>query len=165
MNEESKYKEQLPQSNNSSRKKHYDAPRITILKPDQAKGQLFARGPLENQRAASPAAFDARRHPRFKFEVDISIYSRTCNTLRGHTVDLSESGVAAMLRLEVPLGEVVKLDFPLPFGPVTIYAMVRQRNAFRYGFQFLESNAVNEVIRPTCHQLAIEQSPTSNERG
>ena len=122
----------------SEQRKHYEAPRITILKPDQAKVQLFARA-LENQRAASPAGFDARRHPRFKFEVDISIYSRTCGTLSGRTVDLSESGVAAMLRLEVPLGEVVKLDFPLPFGPVTIYAMVRQRNAFRYGFQFLES--------------------------
>lgn len=43
INEEAKYKEQLPQSNSSSRKKHYEAPRITILKPDQAKAQLGAR--------------------------------------------------------------------------------------------------------------------------
>jgi hypothetical protein len=40
---------------------------------------------------------------------------------------------------------------------VKIYALVRQRNAFRYGFQFMESNFTEEVIRPTCRQLAIEQ--------
>ena len=114
--------------------------------------------PTENHHAASPAYIDSRRHPRFKLEVDISIHSRTYGMLRGHTVDLSESGVSAMLRLEVPLGEVVKLDFTLPFGPVTIRAMVRQRNAFRYGFEFVDSHSVREVIRRTCRDLAVEQS-------
>lgn len=115
---------------------------------------------VHNQLAASPVRgiVDARRQPRFKLEVDISIHSRTCGTLKGHTVDISESGISAMLRMEVPLGELVELDFTLPFGPVTIYAAARQRNAFRYGFQFLELNAVNKVIRSTCRRLAVEQS-------
>jgi PilZ domain len=78
--------------------------------------------------------------------------------LKGHTVDISESGISALLPIEVPVGEVVELTFTLLLGPVTIYAMVRQRNAFRYGFQFMESNFVEEVIRPTCRQLAVEQS-------
>jgi hypothetical protein len=114
----------------------------------------------QHQPATGPArkTFDARRHPRFKIEVDIDIHSRTCGTLKGHTVDISESGISAMLRMEVPLGEVVELDFTLPLDPVTIYAVVRQRNAFSYGFQFLESNVMSEVIRFTCRQLAIEQS-------
>lgn len=56
------------------------------------------------------------------------------------------------------LGEVVELDFTFPFGPVTIYAVARQRDAFRFGFQFLGSNSMHEVIRRTCRQLAIEQS-------
>ncbi len=114
----------------------------------------------EKQPAASRVRdiVDARRHARFRLEVNIGVHSRTCGMLQGQTVDLSESGISALLRLEVPLGEVVKLDFELPFGPVTIHAVVRQRSAFRYGFQFLESNAVNEVIRSTCRQLAVEQS-------
>ena len=99
---------------------------------------------------------DARRHPRFKIEVDIKINSKTCGTLKGHTVDISESGISAMLRIEVPLGEVVELDFYLPLGPVKIYAVVRQRNAFRYGFQFVESSAAHEIIQSTCRQLAVE---------
>jgi len=115
---------------------------------------------VENQPAASRVRgiADARRHARFKLEVDIGVHSRTCGMVQGRTVDLSESGISAMLRLEVPLGEVVRLDFELPFGPVSVRAMVRQRNAFRYGFQFLESSAVSEVIRATCRQLAAEQS-------
>ena len=63
-----------------------------------------------------------------------------------------------MLRIEVPLGEVVELDFTLPFGPVTIYAIVRQRNAFRYGFQFMESTTAHELIQATCRHLAVEQT-------
>ena len=117
----------------------------------------------QNQPAAVPVreTFDARRYPRFKIEVDIDIHSKTCGLLKGHTLDISESGISVMLRLEVPLGEVVELDFTLPSGPVTIYALVRQRDAFRYGFQFLESNAGNDVIRSTCRQLAVEQRVAS----
>jgi hypothetical protein len=78
--------------------------------------------------------------------------------LSGVTVDLSESGISAMLRLEVPLGEVVELRFALPSGSVMILAMVRQRNAFRYGFEFVGSDSEREVIRRTCRDLAVEQS-------
>ena len=53
---------------------------------------------------------DARRRPRFKIEVDIRINSRKCGALKGYTVDISESGIAAMLRIEASLGEVVDLD-------------------------------------------------------
>jgi hypothetical protein len=30
--------------------------------------------------------------------------------------------------------------FTLPLGDVTIYAIGRQRNTFRFGFEFIESN-------------------------
>jgi hypothetical protein len=106
---------------------------------------------------------DARRQPRFKIEVDITINSRTCGVLKGYTVDISESGIAAMLRIEVPLGEVVELDFALPCGPVTVQAIGRQRNAFRYGFEFVDSNSVHELIRRTCRDLSIDQSLTRTD--
>ncbi len=116
----------------------------------------------QNQPAAGRARNigidDPRRYPRYKIEVDISIDSRSCGSLKGHTVDISESGISALLRLELPVGEVVELAFTLPLGPVKIYAMVRQKSAFRYGFQFMESNFAERVICPTCRQLAVEQS-------
>ncbi len=114
----------------------------------------------QNQSAASRFrhAEDARHQPRFKIEVAVTIHSRSCGTLRGHTLDLSESGIGVLLTIEVPVGEFVELEFTLPFGEVKTYAIVRQRNAFRYGFQFVNSNSESEVIRSTYRQLAMEQS-------
>jgi len=100
---------------------------------------------------------DARRDPRFRLEVDIRIDSRAVGVVKGQTVDISESGIAAMLKLEVPLGEFVELQFTLPFGPVRVYATVRQRNAFRYGFQFVESQSAHKIIQATCRHLKVEQ--------
>jgi mevalonate pyrophosphate decarboxylase len=101
---------------------------------------------------------DARRHPRHKLEVSICVYPRNASVVRGHTVDISETGISAMLRVEVTVGEVVRLEFELPEGPVEVHAMVRQRNAFRYGMQFVESGSVLASIARTCSQLAMEQS-------
>ena len=101
---------------------------------------------------------EARRHPRYRIETEIRVYPRNAEVIRGNTVDISESGISAMLRIEVPVGEVVRLEFKLPQGEVEVHAMVRQRNAFRYGFQFIESSPAQEVIGRTCRQLALEHS-------
>lgn len=101
---------------------------------------------------------DARRHPRFKIDVDIRVYPRDCPVVRGRTGDISESGISAMLRVEVPLGEVVRLEFTLPLGDVEVLATVRQRTAFRYGFQFIDAVSAGDVIAVTCRELSVEQS-------
>jgi hypothetical protein len=107
---------------------------------------------------------DLRRHPRFKLEVNIRVYPRDCPVVRGHTVDISESGISAMLRVEVPVGEVVRLEFSLPLGDVELHAMVQQKSAFRYGFKFVESSSALELIARTCRRLSIDQSVRDNPR-
>jgi len=106
---------------------------------------------------------EARRHPRFKLDIDIRVYPRNASVVRGHTVDISESGISAMLRVEVPIGEVVRLEFDLPLGSVEVHALVAQRNAFRYGMQFVESRSAQEVIERTCRQLAMDESLRANK--
>jgi len=91
-------------------------------------------------------------------ETDIRVYPRNSAVVRGHTVDISESGISAMLRVEAPIGEVVRLEFSLATGDVDVHALVRQRNAFRYGFQFVEASSAQDVIGRTCRQLAVEQA-------
>jgi hypothetical protein len=109
--------------------------------------------------ADSVSAFvENRRSPRYKLEVAISIYARNRSVIRGHTVDISESGISAMLLDEAPLGEIVRLEFTLPFGDVEILALGRQRNAFRFGFEFLEDAAAHQLIRHTCRKLAVEET-------
>ena len=109
----------------------------------------------ENLGTMNAYTVDARDQPRFKMETDIRIYSRSCGLLKGRTVDISESGIAAMLTLEAPVGKMVELEFTLPSGPVTIHAIVRQKNAFRYGFEFVDSDSLHRVIRRTCRDLAL----------
>src|SRR3954451_21779682 len=97
---------------------------------------------------------DARRHPRFKLETSICVYPRNSAVVRGHTVDISESGVSGLLRVEVPVGEIVRLQFSLPFADVEVHAMVRQRQAFRYGFQFIDASSAADALARFCRQLA-----------
>jgi hypothetical protein len=114
-----------------------------------------------NQSKTAPIGYvsEVRRKPRYKLVVDIIIRSESCGLLKGRTMDISEIGIAAVLGDDVPVGEVVKLNFTLPSGPVAIPATVRQKSSlFRYGFEFIESNSVREILNSTCRQLAIQQS-------
>ena len=104
---------------------------------------------------------EARRHPRHKLEVDVRVYPRNEAVVRGHTVDISESGISIMLREEVSIGEVVRLEFAVPLGDADVHAVARQRNAFRYGFEFVDSISPQHIIGRTCRQLAVEQSVAS----
>jgi hypothetical protein len=126
---------------------------------DQAWSQTSQMG-AQNQQTVGGfrGAGDERHTPRYKIKVAITVHSRSGGTLKGDAVDLSETGIAAMLMIEVPLAEIVELEFTLPFGDVKTYAVVRQKSAFRYGFQFVNENAGSEVIRATCRQLAMEES-------
>ena len=67
---------------------------------------------------------EARRASRYKLETEIRVYSRTHGRVNGHTGDISESGIGALLKLEVPLGQVVQLEFQLPSGSVAALALV-----------------------------------------
>lgn len=101
---------------------------------------------------------DARKRPRFKLDVDVKIYPRDKSRVTGRTMDLSEQGLAVMLKIEIPLDQVVRLEFQPPTGVVSIRALVRQRDAFRYGFQFVEPDSyAQELIIRFCDE---RQSPS-----
>ncbi|MGH9493606.1 MAG: PilZ domain-containing protein [Candidatus Sulfotelmatobacter sp.] len=108
--------------------------------------------------AGNSRLVDPRRHGRFKLEASICVYARGTPVVRGHTVDISESGISAILRDEVPLNEMVRLAFSVADGDIEIHALVRQRNAFRYGFQFMEGGAASALIRRTCSELSLQAS-------
>ena len=109
----------------------------------------------ENQFGAGQTEMliDARQHPRLKLDIDVKIYSRTSSRVMGRTVDISETGLAALLKIEIPLDKVVRLEFALPLGLVSVRALVRQRNAFRYGFQFVEPDSDGqELVSRFCRE-------------
>jgi len=63
-NEESKHEQQLPHANNRSRKKHYEAPKITILKLDRAKAQLIARALAGDRDAEDLLELSSKSRPK-----------------------------------------------------------------------------------------------------
>jgi hypothetical protein len=79
---------------------------------------------------------NTRRHARFKLGVDVTVRSPTLGLIPGMSIEMSESGMSAILPVEVPVGENVDLRINLPLGPVDQRAVVRNRNAFRHGFEF-----------------------------
>ena len=105
----------------------------------------------------APGPFDGRAHPRFELSVEVTVHSHSGGLLVGRMVDISESGMAVMLTAELPLDEIVRLEFTLPRGPVEIGALARQRRAFRYGLQFVEQGPAREVIARTCRDLRLEE--------
>jgi hypothetical protein len=105
----------------------------------------------------APESADPRWSPRFKLEVNIQVYPRGRAVVRGSSVDISETGISAVLKDEIVLGEVVRLEFTLSTGPVEAFAVARQRTAFRYGFQFVETHSAPDAIGRACAVLAAEQ--------
>src|SRR5579863_8877569 len=90
-----------------------------------------------------------RRHARFILEVDVTVRSPTLGLIPGVSIEMSESGLSATLPMEVPVGETVDLRINLPLGPVEQRAVVRNRDAFRHGFEFAGRKSENAVaLRP-----------------
>jgi hypothetical protein len=92
-----------------------------------------------------------RRYPRYRadFGVVATLFSgNQYQKLEAHCKDLSEAGIGVLLAAEVPMGEVVSLNFCLPGSSESweIKAVLRHRRGFHYGFEFLslapERNAI-----------------------
>jgi len=108
------------------------------------------------------ALLDARRDLRFKLHVAVKIDSPSKGSVSGKTLDLSDHGVSATLPIELPVGEVVELDLTLRIGRVNVRAAVRDRNALRHGFEFVEPNPAQHLIRENC--CLLDQIPTSDRQ-
>lgn len=83
-----------------------------------------------------------RRYPRYRseFAVVMTLFSgNQYQKLDAHCKDLSEAGIGVLLAAEVPMGEVVSLNFCLPVLSESwdVRAVLRHRRGFHYGFEFL----------------------------
>jgi hypothetical protein len=113
---------------------------------DHAKESAAQVNPFPNER---------RRSLRFKLEVLLKIRCQTGEVVQGRTVEMSESGISAIIPLGMVVGQAVELAFDLPFGAVSVRAVVRNNSAFRYGFQFIPEPHEQEVIERSCRALAF----------
>jgi hypothetical protein len=111
-------------------------------------GQFF-----DEQGQVETIVTDARRYSRFKLEVDVTVRSKTLGLVPGMTVEVSESGMSTILPVDLPVGETVELHIGLPLGSVDLRAVVRNRNAFRYGFEFADHKMARKLINEHCTEV------------
>jgi hypothetical protein len=66
---------------------------------------------------------------------------------------MGDHGLSATVPVELPVGEVVQLNLTLQLGGVAAFAAVRNKNGYRHGFQFVEPNPAQHLIRENCRLL------------
>lgn len=91
------------------------------------------------QRSRRAPKFD-RKYERYQLDVRLIVKTKTA-TFHGRTKNLAEGGMGATVAGEIPLHEVVEVQFQLPGSsePVVLAAEVRFRQGFQYGFKFQAS--------------------------
>ena len=109
-----------------------------------------------------PFSNEQRANPRFGLDVPLRIHLRMGELILGRTVDISESGVSVMVGLEITIGQQVELDFNLPCGPVNVHAVVKNKNAFRYGLEFVLTDKERTLIKRGCRDLSYGWTESEN---
>jgi hypothetical protein len=90
---------------------------------------------MDRQEIEHEESNEKRRHPRLELEAEVTVRSEK-GLVPGRTLEISMSGMSAILPVELPEGETVELEIKLPLNPATARAIVRNRKAFRHGFEF-----------------------------
>ncbi len=103
--------------------------KIEIISSNREKGQAAEQ---QIEQGNKPT----RRHQRLELETEVTVYSES-GLFPGRTLDISESGMAAILPVELKIGETLELRIKLPITVATTRAVTRNRNIFRHGFEFL----------------------------
>src|SRR5436305_791595 len=100
-----------------------------------------------------------RRFPRYQLDgrMLVHIFREGVNsTIWGRSTMLGNEGVGATLTGDLELGEVVGIEFSVPLcaQAVKLRAIVRYRNGFQYGFEFLAVDTQQrEAIQRACDIL------------
>jgi len=105
---------------------------------------------MDTQEVVSGNRRENRRHRRLRLEAEVTIRSEG-GLVPGRTLDVSESGMAAVLPVELHVGDTVGLEITLPTGRATGRAIVRSRNVFRHGFEF---------VQPLCEAVVYQAAPS-----
>jgi hypothetical protein len=107
----------------------------------------------------------ARRWPRYRVDLRLKVTlpqpadaAAGRNFTFGQGSDVSEGGMAAYIPSELNVGNVVGIEFILPYSKetITLRAEVRNRNGFRYGLEYvLISSDHQQLMRKSLQTLAL----------
>ena len=96
------------------------------------------------QEPAEPA-HNLRRSSRLSLNTDVTLFCLGQGVIKGRICEISPSGFAATLPIHLAYGESVTAEIHLPFGNKSVEAVVRNRIAFRHGFEILGTDLSEEM--------------------
>ncbi|MGE5205813.1 MAG: PilZ domain-containing protein [Chlamydiota bacterium] len=103
-----------------------------------------------------------RRHPRHHLAMPLNLWRRagTGAMIPGIALEISQSGLSAILPEELSVGEEVEFSLQLPAGQLRASAVVRNKAMFRYGFEFAYfTSAQQQLVKETCAALPLYTGP------
>jgi|SRR5271154_3060338 len=107
---------------------------------------------------ASPSAVERRRRPRYLFSLAMTIRSADGLAMHGISVEISESGISAMVSGLLTPGDTVELE---PVAGGRMPAVVRHKLGRLYGFEFVGLSAEQAGrIAENCERLGKYHSQT-----
>lgn len=113
---------------------------------------------MQNRKPGARSA--SRKYGRSLIDLRLIVRDKTAATLHGRSKNLGEGGMGATVAGDIPLGELVEVQFQVPNAsdPLVLRAEVRYRQGFQYGFKFLQpSEEQRELIRATLRNLPVDQ--------
>ncbi|HUK47005.1 MAG TPA: PilZ domain-containing protein [Terriglobales bacterium] len=84
--------------------------------------------------AASTSVHEHRHHPRYRWIMPVKVHISNSSAVRGISIELSESGMSALMSEALKVGELVKIE---PIAGSKVSAIVRRQNGKICGFEFL----------------------------
>lgn len=112
--------------------------------------------------AAKPS-LRSRQIVRYKVDLRVRVTPDGHATIHCRSNDLNKEGIGVLLPDDLPTGARATVEFWLPGQPVPLRlrALLRHREGFRSGFEFIRLNSQERhAIRTYCEELPIKSSPT-----
>jgi c-di-GMP-binding flagellar brake protein YcgR len=100
-----------------------------------------------------------RRSRRLKVDFPIKVFvvqDRRRSVLQGRSHDLSQEGMAIYIPAELQKGQIVQVEFCVPFSQqrLGVSCLVRDSEGFRCGIEFLDlTNKDQEELARCCERL------------
>jgi len=113
--------------------------------------------------APAGPSFDLRGSDRRKINIHLKISTTVGGTRKlipGYARNISDSGLAAFIPAQLPLGHPVEIEFSLPRSSQNVMAraIVRAVNKFHYGLEFI---ALEEAAREQLRNIAQSYAQTA----
>jgi hypothetical protein len=100
----------------------------------------------------------SRQIPRHRIDLRVRVIPDGQATIHCRSNDLNKEGMGLLLPCDLPAGTRALLEFELPHRPepLRIRALLRHREGFRSGFEFLHlTSEERHLIRHFCLELPL----------